>query len=122
MTKRLYTLSAAQWEVLALFQALEKPTPLHILRNLITLEPDVFLDVINQAKKKGWLKQTDIDEYRLAPHLPFKIRKELKEFNNPSHISALLNRVSESGFKERLNPDMISSWINQMDRKDEFAL
>jgi len=122
MRKKLYDLSAAQWEVLAVFQALEKPTPLHIVRNLVTVAPNVFLDVTHLAKKAGWLKQTISDEYYLAPHLPLKIRKELKELHDPSHISALLNRISESGFKDRLNPDIISTWINQMDRKDELAL
>ncbi len=122
MRKKPYDLSAAQWEVLAVFQALEKPTPLHIVQNLVTVAPSVFLDVTHRAKKAGWLKQTISNEYYLAPHLPLKIKKELKGLHDPSHISALLNQVSESGFKDRLNPDIISTWVNRIDRKDELAL
>ncbi len=122
MGKNLFDFSAAQWEVLAVFEALENPTPLNLVRNLIPLSPEAFLDVIHRAKKIGWLRQMDSDDYYLAPGLPLKIRKKLREVNDPAHLSTLLDRIPKLGFKDRLSSNTISTLIARMGRKDELAL
>ena len=122
MGKNLEDFSASQWEVLAVFEALENPTPLHIVRNLVLLSPEAFLDVIHRAKKTGWLKQTDSDDYYLAHDLPAKIKKKLRESNDPAHLSILLSRIPKLGLKERLSSHTISALIKRIDRKEELAL
>ncbi|MBN1381347.1 MAG: sigma-54-dependent Fis family transcriptional regulator [Deltaproteobacteria bacterium] len=122
MGKNLDNFSAAQWEVLAVFKAFERPTPLHIVRNLVPLSPEAFLDVIHRAKKIGWLKQTDADDYHLDAGLPEKIKKKLREINDPTRLSTLLGRIPKLGLKERLSYDTISAFIKRIAGKDELAL
>jgi len=122
MRNNLHDFSASQWEVLALFEALENPVPLHIVRNFVPLAPEAFLDVIHRAKKIGWLIQTDADDYHLAPDLPAKIRKKLRAFNDPARLSALLERIPKLGLKDPLSANAVSALLARMARKDELAL
>ncbi|MBN1663896.1 MAG: sigma-54-dependent Fis family transcriptional regulator [Deltaproteobacteria bacterium] len=122
MRKNLYDLSDAQWEVLAVFETLEHPVSLPIVRNLVSLSPEAFLDVIHKAKQAGWLMQTDADDYHLSQDLPVKIRKKLRSFHDPARLSTLLDRIPKSGLKDPVSTNIISALLTRIARKDELAL
>jgi len=114
--------TAAQWEALSVFDALENPVPLNVVRNLVNLPVAAFLNLIDRSKKIGWLKQITPDHFQLSPQLPADIRKKLRALNDTPHLSDLLGRISESGMQKKLGPNAVSALNTELGRKDELAL
>ena len=122
MTKEIPELTPTQWEFLAVFEALDTPTAVEMVGELVPLLPGPFLDLLRRAKTHGWLKQTDPDTYCLAPDMPPQIERRLKAINDPTHISALLARIEQMGLRDRLSPDCLTKILARTGKKYEAAV
>ena len=122
MTKGNSGLRPEQWEFLAVFEALDFPTGVDLVGELVPLSPGLFLEVLKLARVSGWLKQTAPDTYRLAKDLPRYVERKLKAINNGEHISFLLERIDQLDLGSRLDSTCLSKLIGRTGNQYESAM
>jgi transcriptional regulator with GAF, ATPase, and Fis domain/tetratricopeptide (TPR) repeat protein len=122
MSKLAPVFSKEQWEFLAAIEALGQPVHISVAGELVPLNPGPFLELIRQAKRVGWLEQTEPDTYRLSADLPERIKGRLKEISNPEFLARLVKRVDQLGLRGRLHPASLSGLLRRAGLDYEAAV
>ena len=114
-------LTPAQWEFLAVFEALGHAAPVDVVGDLAPLSPGPFLDLMRRAAAGGWLEEVGPDRFRPHPDMPLEIRKRLKETNTRDRLVELGGLLDRLGLWERLDPSCRSRFLGLAGRESEAA-
>jgi transcriptional regulator with GAF, ATPase, and Fis domain len=105
--------SKAQWEFLALFEALDQPLTVSLAGELVPLAPGPFLELLRRAGELGWLKQTGPDTYTLEAGLPEAVGARLREINQPRRLARLAKRLEHLHLEGRVSADTVGELLRR---------
>ena len=104
MSEILIEFSEAQWEFMAVLEALGKTASIDLVGALTPLPPSQIIDLSQRATEKGLLSRQESEAFTLNPDLPDPVKKKLSQINTPSRFSYLINRLKELDLYLSLSP------------------
>src|SRR5512139_869113 len=93
MSEQLTTLSAEQWEFLAVLDAFGCPVSIDMAGALAPLLPGPLFDLIEKSEQLGWIKKIGKSRFAIAADLPPAARSRLNAINTPERLASLAERV-----------------------------
>ncbi len=121
MSSPLPQFTEAQWEFLAVLEAHEEPVHIEVAGTLAPLLPGPLFNLLRRADEHGIILRHDSDVFGLAPDGPRAVLRKLREINTPDRLSALVDRLTETGAIARVAPTAVARMLLRADRPAEAA-
>ena len=121
MTSELPGFSPAQWDFLAVLEALETPVPIDIVGTLVPLPAVPLFDLIRRGTQLHILEQTDGSIFSLSPNLPSTVSAKLKAINTAGRVSEILDQLSNLSLLDQLDATIMVKLLLQAQRVEEAA-
>jgi len=85
--------SQEQWEFLAALEALQAPTSIQVLGELVPVPPGPLFDLLNRAKPLGWITQQDDQHFCIGKDLSEAARRTLERINSTEHLATMVDKL-----------------------------
>jgi transcriptional regulator with GAF, ATPase, and Fis domain/tetratricopeptide (TPR) repeat protein len=122
MKKTLPELSAAQWEFLAVLEALGGSAHIDVLDALAMLSAGQLIGLLKKAGDAGLLVQDSREVFSLCESLPAAAMEKIRAINTEKTLSALVDLIREKKIERDLDPQALINLLERSGRAMEASM